>query len=92
MDSILEELYYGNINPDTQYFAKQSEFGRAMKVLTDREDEITSALNAAEKEILQRLINAQLEINCLTAKTKFLYGFKLGSQIMLEAMGRVEYE
>lgn len=87
MDSILEKLYYGNINPDTQYFTKQSEFGQAMKVLTDREEELTSALNDNEKEILQRFINAQLEVNSLTAKTKFLYDFKLGSQIMLEAMG-----
>lgn len=92
MESILEELFYGNINPDTQYFTKQSEFGRAMKVLTEREDELTSALNDTEKEILQHFINAQLEVNSLTAKTKFLYGFKLGSQIMLETMGKVEYE
>lgn len=86
MESILEELYYGNINPDKQYFAKHSEFGQAMKVLTEREDELTSVLNDTEKEILQRFINAQLEVNSLTAKTKFLYGFKLGFQIAIEGL------
>lgn len=88
--SILEEMYYGNVNPNTQYFSKQSEFGRAMKVLSDRETELTALLNENEKEVLQRFANAQLELNSLTAKAKFLYGFKLGAQIMLEALEGID--
>lgn len=92
MDSILEELYYGNVNPNTQYFNKQSDFGRAMKVLSDKESELLAVLNDTEKEVLQRYINAQLEVNSLTAKTKFLYGFKLGFQIAVEALNEVVFD
>lgn len=92
MDNILHELYYGNINPNQHFFNKQSEFGRAMKVLTDKETELLAVLNDEEKEVLQRYINAQMEVNSLTAVSKFLYGFKLGFQIAVEASKEVSYD
>ena len=32
---ILEELYFGNIDPNTQSFDSDSNFGKAMQVMTD---------------------------------------------------------
>lgn len=86
MMNILEELYYGNVNPDTEYFDKQSQLGHAMKVLTSKEEELLSMLNNSEKEVFKKFQNAQATVTTLTEIRKFMSGFKLGAQIMLEAM------
>lgn len=39
---ILEEFWYGNINPNEQSFDKQSRFGKVMSLLTVKQNALKS--------------------------------------------------
>jgi len=78
MQSILEEFFYGNISPEVQTFSRDSEFGKALTLVTRTEEKLLERLGADEKELLERYIDAQMELNRLTAFKSQLYGYKLG--------------
>jgi len=85
MPSILEEFAYGNISPEAQFYAKNSEFGKAMALAGKLEEKLLEKLSAEEKEALEELMEAQGEINRLTAVKNLLYGYKLGIVMTAEA-------
>jgi len=84
MKSVLEELYPGNIDPDTAYFERDSAFGRAMGRIAENEDQLLKKLHEPEKGMFTAFSDAQAEINSLTAMEKFSVGFKLGALLMAE--------
>lgn len=59
---ILEEFWYGNINPNEQSFDKQSRFGKVMGLLTKNESQLLERLKAEEKEIFEKYQDWQHEI------------------------------
>jgi len=84
MKSVLEELYLGNIDPNTAYFKRDSDFGRAMGRIAENEDQLLKRLHEPEKTMFAAFSDAQAEINSLTATEKFSVGFKLGALLMVE--------
>lgn len=85
MTSILEEFAYGNVCPQAQYFKKDSEYGRAMALVTRNEEKLLARLGVEDKEQLEKYIDAQGEVNRLTAIKNFMYGYKLGLIMTAEA-------
>ena len=81
---MLDELYFGNIDPNTQTFDRHSNFGKAMKVMSDTEDELLKLLDGKENQLFRDFVKAQSEINGITGVEKFIKGFKLGARIGLE--------
>ena len=81
---MLEELYFGNIDPNTQTFDRHSNFGKAMQVMSDTEDELLKLLEGKENQLFRDFVKAQSEINGITGVEKFIKGFKLGARIGLE--------
>ncbi len=85
MRSILQEFAYGNITPNDQSFKKNSAFGEAMKALTNNEEKLLARLGGDDKEIFQKYIDAQGEVNRLTAVKNLIYGYNLGLLMTAEA-------
>lgn len=85
MRSILEEFAYGNICPNDQYFKKDSEFGRAMELVSRNEQKLLDRLGADDKDLFQKYIDAQGDVNRLTAVKNLIYGYKLGLIMTAEA-------
>ena len=91
MPSILEEFAIGNINPGERSFKQDTEYGRALKKLTDIERKVLASLNESEKALFEALSEAQAAESYLSENGKFIYGYKLGALLMLEIMeGREE--
>ncbi len=86
MRKSLEDLYFGNIAPYDKQMAANSKLRRLVKRATDCESQLTERLNEEERELLNTLINAQHEINCITAMENFILGFRLGVRLMAECM------
>ena len=86
MKAFLDDLYYGNINPNEQSFRRDTEFDRAMKALTSSEQQLTAILEGAQKELLLQMINAQADIDGAIALEKFVKGLRLGARMMLEVL------
>ena len=85
MPSILEEFAYGNISPEAQTYSKHSELGQALTLAGKVADKLLAKLNAEEKELLEKLLDAEGEVNHFTAMKHFLYGYKLGVTMTAEA-------
>jgi len=85
MQSILEEFAYGNISPEVQFFKRDSEYGEAMRALSGHEEKLLARLSEDEKILFQKYVDAQAEVNRLTAVSNLIYGYKLGLIMTAEA-------
>jgi len=85
MRSILEEFSYGNISPESQYISRNSELGQATALTAKLEEKLLEKLNTEERETLEKFVDAQSEVNQLTAVTNLIYGYKLGVLMTAEA-------
>ena len=86
MRKTLEDLYYGNIAPNEQKMAPDSELKKALDRVVRYENQLTELLDEDGQTILTRLIRSQHEINSITALENFILGFRLGTRIMAECM------
>ena len=86
MRNTLEDLYYGNITPNAQDMAPNSELKRATDRVARVETQLTEQLDEAGQAVLARLIESQHEIDSITALENFILGFRLGVRMMAECM------
>ena len=85
MISILEEFAYGNVTPEDQRFEKNSRYGRACALTARIEQELLDKLDGDDSALFQKYVDAQGEVNQLTAVKNLIYGFKLGLTMTAEA-------
>ena len=88
--TVLEDLYYGNLNPNAKCFSKNTEYMKFSKIVTDSAEKLTAFLEALpnaeeERHLLSQMLNAQSEISGFTEFEQFIKGFRLGAGIMIEA-------
>ena len=86
MRKTLEDLYYGNITPNAQDMAPNSELKRATDRVARFENQLTELLDETEQTILAKLIESQHEIDSITALENFILGFRVGVRLMAECM------
>ena len=86
MRRMLEELYFGNINPNDQTFTRDSAYGKAVHTISENEDKLTELLEDKEKKLFLDLVNAQSLVDGTTAVENFIRGFRLGARITIEIM------
>ncbi|MFI3327321.1 MAG: hypothetical protein R3Y35_14305, partial [Clostridia bacterium] len=80
---ILEELYHGNINPNTKIYTQNSNYAKAMKLLSDNEELLLKLLDEKEKKLFIEYVNAQSVVTSESNVEDFIIGFKLGAKIAL---------
>ena len=86
MRKTLEDLYYGNITPNTQDMAPNSELKRAANRVARFETQLADQLDETGQVVLAKLIESQQEIDSITAMENFILGFRLGVRMMAECM------
>ena len=86
MRKILEDFYYGNITPNEQQMAPDSELKRAVDRVARYESQFKEQLKENERAILEKLIRSQHEIDSITALENFILGFRLGVRLVAECM------
>ena len=83
---ILEELWYGNIEP-TDFGASTSEEYKELRRLVDRnETDLRATMTDAQKELFNRYLESVLEYQTLSELMLFQNSFKLGARLMVEVM------
>jgi len=91
MQSVIEELYYGNISFDNKDYSKDSSFVKAAQLKKESYDKLEETLNDSEKELFEKFSNAQGEIESIVRYDSFTYALKFGILLMMEVlMGRGE--
>ena len=79
MGNFIEELYYGNINPQDRSTGKNKEVQEQMEILTQSEDFLTKNLPEDHKKSFVAFLNAWDIINGESNLDSFILGFRLGA-------------
>ena len=90
MRTILEELYYGNICPNTDCRSHDKDTKQLIGYIADHHDNLLATLNEQQKEILEKFYDCYNELTDINKREIFLYSFKLGARIMLQILTDTE--
>ena len=82
----LEDLYFGNINPNERETKRGSRIDQLVKLMCKNEDTLGTTLTEQQKETFEKFKDAQRELSLLTERDAFRSGFILATRIMVEVM------
>ena len=86
MRSILEELFYGNVCPNTDCRSKDEQTKELMSYIADHHDTLLKELTDRQKETLEKFDDCYSELTDITEREIFVYAFKLGMRIAIEVL------
>ena len=86
MDSIINELYYGNIRPVEQMGGLTVEAATIMKRVHENEDRLEVSLDEQEKELLHAIQDDRLEVASIIEEKRLREAFTLGARLMAEIL------
>ncbi len=83
---ILEDLYFGDVQPSERSFKRNSQYAKALDDLVKAGDALTDTLTEKQKEMFEEFMTAQREVNVLTDCETFIYAFRLAAKIMIDVL------
>ena len=86
MRSTLEELWHGNISPETDSRTNTPEMKRLMEYMARHHDNLMETMTDEQKDIFERFDDCWGEYASLAEKSIFIYAFKLGMQLAIEVL------
>ena len=84
--SFLDELYYGNINPNKNRNRKHLPYEKAVKTFSDIESKLKKELNGENLKLFNELVNASDEISATSGVENFKIGFRLCVLMMCDSV------
>jgi hypothetical protein len=85
MKSFIEELYYGNIDPQNSGFEDDESVQRELRTISENEDWLTEHLTGEEKKRFLDFADAWSAFNGDATLEGFITGFRLGARFVLDA-------
>ena len=82
--NFIEELYYGNINPNEKKPNCNIQLSKAMELFSKNENELVEKLSKDDKKLFNDMVNASDEISACTSVENFKIGFILGVRMMVD--------
>ena len=83
---LLEELWYGNIEP-TEFDANaDKDYKEALRLITRNEEKLQATMTDEQKELFSRYTDCVREYQSMAECLLFQNSFRLGARIMLEVM------
>ena len=86
MRSILEELFYGNICPNTDCRSHSKETKQLMAYIAEHHDSLSSTLTDNQKELLEKFDDCYAELTDINERELFVYAFRLGAKITIDIL------
>ena len=83
---ILEELWYGNIEPTEFGSSTSSEYKELRKLVDRNETDLRATMTDTQKELFTRYLESVLEYQTMSELMLFQNSFKLGARLMVEVM------
>ena len=84
--TVLEDLWYGNINPHETYLNGNCRFKHLLSLMGKNRDNLSDTLTEQQKEALAKYDDAINEIHSLAEETAFHCGFSLGIRLVMECI------
>ena len=89
---ILDEFWYGNIEPAQYDTSKCKEYRTLLNLVNSNEEKLNAALNDEQKKLFLRYADSVREFHAITERLLFRSSFCLGVRMMLEVMEEFEEE
>ena len=86
MRNVLEDLYFGEAQPNTDNYDTNPRLKKAAQTLAENEEILLKLLDGKEKSLFLDYINAQGEVTGNSTVENFIHGFRLGAKIIIEAI------
>ena len=83
---ILEEFWYGNIDPTEYDTSSCKEHKKLQELICRNEEKLRATMTDEQKELFEKYTDWVLENQVITDCLIFQNGFKLGARMMLEVM------
>lgn len=80
MSNFIEDLYYGNIEPQELNTELSGKLKKKLSKLSEKEEQLTAKLTGEEKELFQNYVSAYIEFSTTSNADSFITGFRLGSK------------
>ena len=90
MRKTLENLYYGNISPSEHQYTRNTKYDKAIRIVSEKEEQLKILLCEKEREMLKEMVTAQITLNGITAEENFILGFRLGMRLGIEIMADMD--
>ena len=84
--SILEELWYGNIEPAEYDISPSKEYKELLQLISRNEDKLLATMTEPQKEMFINSADCVREHQVMAENLLFQNSFRLGARIMLEVM------
>ena len=82
--SVLEELWYGNLEPSEYSFSSSREYKELLHLVSRNEEKLLSTMTQEQKELFSRYADCVREFQSLAELLLFQSSFKLGAKLMAE--------
>ena len=90
MRSILEELFYGNVCPNTDCRSQSKETKELMGYIADHHDKLIKEITDEQKETFEKFTDCYSELTDINEREIFVYAFRLGMKIAIEVLYSTE--
>ena len=84
MQSIINELYNGNICPNRNVHGQDSPFVKAARIKVDCTKQLKEKLDNSEYELFEKYCEVNSEIEGIMSFNTFDYALRFGIQLMIE--------
>ena len=80
MSTIIEELFYGNLEPQELTTEITPRLKKKLNVLVKKEEELSAMLPEKEKELFANYVSAYNEFSSISISDGFISGFRFGAR------------
>ncbi len=86
MRTLLEEFWYGKVNPQEQSTENNREIKNLLNLMGRNRDNLSATLTEEQKETLAKYDDCVNEMYGIIERGIFAYGFRLGGILMMETL------
>lgn len=86
MRTVLEDLWYGNIDPSEQFLSGNTHFKELVSVMASNREKLSENLTAEQTEWLEKYDDIINEMHSVAEVEAFKFGFKLAATLLLETI------
>ncbi len=87
MKNIIEELWYGNIQPLERSIRGDSEYDKLRRELSEKLDSFLPALSEEMRNRFEEITDVIWDMGALGQTDAFVHGFRLGARFVMDVTG-----
>ena len=80
MSNIIEDFYYGNLEPQEINSELTPKLKKKLSNLAEKEEQLAAKITGEEKELFQNYVSAYIEFSTTSNADSFISGFRLGAK------------